>query len=186
MVRAFILIALVMGFQFRALATEMLLTSKIVSIEDSQSQSRVIRKGGSVKAKVGVVIAVKGTSAFEIKKWISENVPETIQGTLEARRPSSDRLVASVSEQFTANRNLIKCKQAKSGSGQICQIQYVNQNNNYVEVPTTGTGMYALTLRLREPNTVATLVMMNGKAMEYSVEGGVSRAFASFAGLPEN
>ena len=65
-------------------------------------------------------------------------------------------------------------------------MSYQSDNNNYVEVPAKMAGNYSLGLKLKAPQSETPIYSKNNSSLEFSVEGQPSRAFASFAGLPEN
>ena len=186
MKRILYLVGLLFCIGTRASSIEMLLSGNVISFQDSQTGSKVIQKGGSALAKVSVNLIVGGAQENEVRKSLMQSVPRAIKGWIEARQSNSGRLVQSVPVTFSSRLDSIKCKKSSSGDKTLCQMSYQSDNNNYVEVPAKMAGNYSLGLKLKAPQSETPIYSKNNSSLEFSVEGQPSRAFASFAGLPEN
>lgn len=173
-------------FELRASSLEMLMSGKIVSIQDSKTGSQTIQKGGAAKAKVLVTLVAGGAQEKDLRQSLKQSVPRVIKGWLEARQSNSGQLVQAVPVTFLSHPDSVKCKNTASGDKMICQMSYLSNNNNYVEIPATMSGNYSLSVNLKAPQSGAPIYSKNSSGYEFWVEGQGSRSFASFAGLPEN
>lgn len=187
MKRAIFSLVVLACFEAQASSLDMLMSGKVVQVQDSQSGAKVIQKGSSAKAKLSVTLVAGGTQEREVRQSLRDSLPRAIKGFIEARLSSSGQVVQSVPVVFSANPDSMRCKNSSSGEKVICQVNYLNDENNWVEVPTKSSGSYSLSVNLKTPQNGTPIYSRNSSSFEFMVEGSkAARSFASFAGLPEN
>lgn len=186
--KLFIFLLLFWGYyEAQASALNMVLSGKVVSVQDRQSGDKVIQKGGSAKAKISVTLVAGGAQERLVRQSLGESLPKMIKGTIETRFSSSGRVVQSVPVTFLANPNSMRCKNSISQEKVICQVIYRSDENNWVEISAQNPGYYSVGVNLKAPQNGAPIYSKNNESYEFMVEGNrATRSFASFSGLPEN
>lgn len=169
-----------------ASSADLLLSGKVVSVEDSQTGSEVVQKGGTAKAKLTVTLVAGGTQERDVRELIKQKLPRFIKGWIEAKNSRSSQIVQSVPVTFFSNPDSVRCKNSMSGDKVICQVSFRNESNNTVEIPAQMTGSHSLNVSFKEPLNGSSMLLKRGPNIQYFVDGKGPKSFATFAGLPEN